>query len=93
MTISHPLHSCYAAHCSLCACLLIAMQEQLRHDVAVLNKQLATQIDSLERESKAKDHLQEQHERQMRHFKLEVKRRLVSRGSICSLSRLSKPCL
>lgn len=44
----------------------------------MLKKQLATQVDSLEHESKARAQLQEQHERQMRHFKLEVKRKLVS---------------
>ena len=53
------------------------MQEQLRHDIAVLQKQLATQVSSLDHESRARAHLQEQHERQLRQFKLEVKRKLV----------------
>lgn len=53
------------------------MQDQLRRDIAVLQKQLAAQVSNLGQESKARASLQEQHERQMRRLKLQVKHKLV----------------
>lgn len=53
------------------------LQEQLKHDVAGLQKQLASQKQSFEEEAKAHERLQEEHERELRHLKKDIKHKLV----------------
>jgi len=53
------------------------MQEQLKHDVAGLQKQLASQKRGFEEEAKAREQLQEEHERELRHLKRDIKHKLV----------------
>ena len=52
-------------------------QEQLKHDVAGLQKQLASQKRGFEEEAKAHEQLQEEHERELRHLKRDIKHKLV----------------
>lgn len=51
-------------------------QEQLKHDVAGLQKQLALQKRGFEEEAKAREQLQEDHERELRHLKRDIKHKL-----------------
>ncbi len=60
------------------------MQEQLKHDVASLQKQLASQKRDFEEEAKAREQLQEEHERELRHLKRDIKHKLVG-SSDCVL--------
>ncbi len=53
------------------------LQEQLKHDVAGLQKQLASQKRDFEEEAKAHEQLQEEHERELRHLKRDIKHKLV----------------
>jgi len=53
------------------------LQEQLKHDVAGLQKQLASQKRGFEEEAKAHEQLQEEHERELPHLKRDIKHKLV----------------
>ena len=59
------------------------MQEQLKHDVAGLQKQLASQKQGFEEEAKAREQLQEDHERELRHLKRDIKHKLVGLQPRC----------
>ena len=54
------------------------MQEQLKKEVEALQKQLASQKEEFEAESKANGQLKEEHERELRHLKRDIKHKLVS---------------
>lgn len=53
------------------------VQEQLKQDVASLQKQLASQKADSAEQAKAQEQLQQEHERELRHLKREIKHKLV----------------
>lgn len=55
----------------------MALQEQLKQDIAALQKQLACQKKDYEEEAKAREHLQEEHEKELRHLKHDIKHKQV----------------
>ena len=65
--------------------MCVLLQEQLKHDVAGLQKQLASQKRGFEEEAKAREQLQEDHERELRHLKRDIKHKLVGLQPRCLL--------
>ena len=53
------------------------VQEQLKQDVAALQKQLSSQKREFEEEAKAREQLQEEHEKELRHLKRDIKHKQV----------------
>ena len=53
-----------------------------------LQKQLAHQKEEFEAESKANDQLKEEHERELRHLKRDIKHKLVSRYCLLLMHNL-----
>lgn len=53
------------------------VQEQLKQDVASLQKQLASQKRKFEEETKVQEQVQEAHEKELRHLKRDIKHKQV----------------
>ena len=70
-----------------------AVQEQLKQEVASLQKQLASQKRKFEEETKAQEQLQEAHEKELRHLKRDIKHKQVSLpNATCSRDWMSGCC-
>ena len=55
----------------------VVLQEQLKQEVAALQKQLTSQKKDFEEEAKARERLQEEHEKELRHLKRDIKHKQV----------------
>ena len=57
--------------------MLTCKQEQLKQELAVLQKQLSSQNKQFEEEAKAREQLQEEHDKELRHLKRDIKHKQV----------------
>ena len=53
-------------------------QEQLKQEVAALQKQLSSQKKQFEEEAKVREQLQEEHDKELRHLKRDIKHKQVA---------------
>lgn len=53
-------------------------QEQLKQEVAALQKQLFSQKKQFEEEAKAREQLQEEHDKDLRHLKRDIEHKQVA---------------
>ena len=52
-------------------------QEQLKQELAALLKQLSSQKKQFEEEAKEREHMQEEHDKELRHLKRDIKHKQV----------------